>query len=279
MIAVSYSIFGFNEQFENSFDFLSYFRYLGLTIRQHELIYPDYALHVTTDKETYNSKYKYFFDYHVENGKIDLDIVEKKPLCHMMLYRMAPIFSGKYDRVICRDIDSLATYRERQAVEVWIRNGRIAHGITDSVSHTIPLLGGMCAFMCKELKDRLGEGVDSFDAMLTLRGDIDYSIKGTDQVFLNSVILPKIVDSFTEHYILGLPQSFRGDCYNYIEDIEIGIPIELKESNLLVNHIGQSGAVVEPVLLFFDKFLTRDQKLYYNKIEKQYKEVFYWQNN
>lgn len=272
---ISFSLFGYDsERAEGCFDFNSYFRYLSLSLRMAALIFPDWMVNVVLDKATYDSKFKYFFDYHAENGKLTFQIVDKQPLCQMMLQRISPAFMEGCDRFICRDLDSLFTYREAQAVQIWINSGRIGSAITDSISHTIDLLGGMIGFQSKEFRERMG--VDSFAGLLSLDTNIDFSVKGSDQVFLHQRVLPKVQDSLVEHFILGMKQSFRGMCYNYIEDIPLDIPIELKESNTLVSHIGTAGYAIEPTLIFFDKYMTKEQKLYYNKIERQYKDIFYW---
>ena len=68
------------------------------------------------------------------------------PLCEGMLWRMKPIWLEGVTHTICRDLDSPLTYREAQMVKEWVDSGKIAHAITDSVSHNIPLLGGMIGF-------------------------------------------------------------------------------------------------------------------------------------
>lgn len=273
--AIGYAIFGYNKQHENCFSFGSYLRGLSLNLRMSALIYPSWHINIAIDESTYNSPFKAFFDYHNDNNEqIHLDITPDEPLCLMMLHRLNPIFKG-FDRVICRDIDSLITYRERQAVEYWIKTGRVAHGITDSISHNISLMGGMIGISSNEFKSIMA--IDTFEDLLTLDGSIDYSRKGADQTFLNKIVLPKVSNTMVEHYILGLPQSFRGECYNYIQDEPIyDIPPILKDSNLLVNHIGQSGMAEQPVLLFFEKHLNGIQKDYYNRGDELFEDIFYW---
>lgn len=278
---IGYSLFGYKHQHDNCYDFKSYLRYLGLDLKMKELIYPDWKIYIAMDEQTYESPYKPFFEYHQEAGKIDIEIVPPQPLCLMMLYRMKPIFKTDgsgfpyADRVICRDIDSLVTYRELQAVQYWINNGRIAHAITDSVSHTIPLMGGMVGFMSKELRERIG--CTTFEEMIALAPGMDYSRKGSDQDFLNRTILPRVANSITEHFILGMYQSGRGDCHHHIQDVPVPIRAELKESNLLVNHIGQAGCIVDPVLKFFKQHLAPEMMDYYDEAEKLFPDVFYWQ--
>jgi hypothetical protein len=90
-------------------------------------------------------------------------------------------------------------------------------------------------------------------------------------------MLPKVADSITEHFVLGHPQTFRGDCHNFIHDIdlkEIGVPDELKETNGYGFHIGASGFQTDAVIKFLQKH-GKDNE-YWEGIEKQYPSIFYW---
>lgn len=279
MNCISQSLFGYEETYRNCYDFKSYIRYLSLNLRMYKILFPSWIMHLSLDEQTYNSPYKALFDYYKEYGFINITIHPRTELCKMMLYRLSPIFLQEpegvqaYDRIICRDIDSLPTYRERQAVEYWIKNGRIAHGITDSISHTISLMGGMVGFQTNEFRKALE--VRTFDRLLSLGETIKLTEKGSDQTFLNKIILPKVAHSMTEHYVLGLPQSFRGDCFNYIQDAPVeDIPPALRETNILVNHIGQAGFIMEPVLKFLEKHETNPE--IFQEIEKQFPDIFYW---
>jgi|GEM_PF-3169538 len=281
MNCISESLFGYDESYAGCYDFKSYMRYLSLNLRMYKILYPSWRVHLSMDLETYNSPYQEFFDYHVDGGLLDIAHKKRELLCKMMLWRMLPIFSKDgqgvqvYDRVICRDIDSLPTYRERQAVEYWITTGRIAHAITDSVSHNIPLMGGMVGFQASDLRKVLH--AETFEEMLGKATDIDLTHKGSDQVFLNRVILPLVANSMTEHYILGLPQSFRGDCFNFIQDVPVNdIAPALRETNILVNHIGQAGFIMEPVLKFLKLHERKEDNEYFEEIEKRFSDVYYW---
>jgi hypothetical protein len=233
------------------------------------------------DEPTYRSSYQgYLWKLH-QDFRIDLQVMPKAELCTMMLYRLYPVFlkengEQKYERVSCRDTDSLLSYRERQAVEYWCRGTKMAHTMTDSVSHTVDIMGGMCSFQSGPFRDRMG--VKSFDELLALSQGIDFSRKGADQDFLNRYVLPKVADSITEHFVLGHPQTFRGDCHNFIHDIdlkEIGVPDRLKETNGYGFHIGAAGFQTDAVVKFLQKH-GKDNE-YWEGIEKQYPELFYWQ--
>lgn len=87
-------------------------------------------------------------------------------------------------------------------------------------------------------------GVNLFDELLLFSQGIDFSCKGVDQDFLNWYVLLKVVDSIIEYFVLGYFQMFRGDCYNFIYDIdlkEIGVLDEFKEMNGYGFYIGVVG--------------------------------------
>lgn len=275
MNCISYSLFGYGEQNADSFDFKSYLRNFAVNLRMAPVLYPEWKVYLAVDEDTFYSPYKEYFVYHQEAGRIELKIESKQALCINMLYRLHPLFISPdgYDRVICRDTDSLLCYRERQAVAYWEKSGRIASVITDSISHTVPIMGGMCGFMSKEFREVTGW--QSFaDMMAVMReSGINFQRKGTDQEFLNRYVLPKVHTSITEHYIKGMPQSFRGDCHHEIQTV-LKMPDYMKETDALGWHIGASGFQVDATL----KFLVQhgiDNK-HYDYIEKKFPNVFYW---
>lgn len=281
MNAISYSLFGYNQQHEGCFDFRSYLRNFQLNLRIAQLLYPGWEVTVMLDDESYFSNYHHYFERLQHDKKAFVTHAPKGELCRMMLWRTCPLFwigikgNPIYERVICRDTDSLLSYRERQAVAYWERGPKMTHAITDSVSHTITLMGGMIGFKSGNFRDRMG--VKSFDELLALSQGIDFNRKGADQDFLNRYVLPKVADSITEHFVLGHPQTFRGDCHNFIHDIdlkEIGVPDELKETNGYGFHIGASGYQTDAVVKFLEKH-GKDNK-YWEALEKQYPETFYW---
>lgn len=278
--AISYSLFGYNQQYENCYEFRSYLRGLHLNIRIAELLYPTWRVVVNADQTVGDSPYAGYLLALELCGKIELLKHPTSHLCSMMLYRLYPIFLNegkkpKYERVLCRDTDSLLSYRERQAVAYWERGPKMAHAITDSVSHSVTLMGGMIGFQSGPFRDRIG--VKSFGELLALSQGIDFNRKGADQDFLNRYVLPKVADSITEHFVLGHPQTFRGDCHNFIHDIdlkEIGVGDELKETNGYGFHIGAAGMQVDAVVKFLQKY-GKDNE-YWESIEKQYPSIFYW---
>jgi hypothetical protein len=278
MNAISYSLFGFNQNYENCYEFRSYIRGLHLNIRVAEILYPGWEVCVMADESVGASPYGYYLLQLKNLGKIELCKMPTAELCRMMLYRLYPTFwiedkKNKYERVICRDTDSLLSYRERQAVAYWEQGPKMAHAITDSVSHSVTLMGGMIGFKSGNFRDRMG--VKTFDELMALSQGIDFNKKGADQDFLNQYVLPKVADSITEHFVLGHPQTFRGDCHNFIHDMDLGLPTEFKQLDGFGFHIGASGFQTDAVVKFLKEW-GKDNE-YWDEVEKQFPEVFYWQ--
>lgn len=278
MNAISYSLFGFNQEYEKSLAFKSYLRGLHLNIRVAEVLYPGWAVEIAIDDSVRLSPYFSLFVEYNRRENIKYSVWPTAELCRMMLYRLHPVFFsllGKltYDRVLCRDTDSLLSYRERQAVAYWEQGPKMAHAITDSISHSITLMGGMIGFQSGPFRNRLN--VISFDHLMEQAQGIDFNVKGSDQDFLNRIVLPKVADSITEHFVLGHPQTFRGDCHNFIHDIDLGLPEEFKELNGYGFHIGASGFQTDAVVNWLKKW-GKDNE-YWDELEKQFPDVMYWQ--
>src|SRR3990170_5838387 len=77
-----------------------------------------------------------------------------RPRCESMLWRLKPCWMEGVERVICRDLDSLLTYRDFKSVERWIESGKSAHGMNDNPAHGgLPLMGGMLGFKADVLRN------------------------------------------------------------------------------------------------------------------------------
>src|SRR5688572_24289859 len=277
MKAISLSLFGYNKERErNCFDFVSYLRGLLYHVRMNRLVFPDFEIVLQTDASTYNA-YKKLFD----QLPIKVNVNEPAPLCKAMLWRLKPVFDyNSYTHVICRDLDSPPTYREAQAVQDWINGDKAAHAITDSISHTIPMMGGMVGFHTGLWPVRTGwqHWADMFKDQ-----KIDFSIKGSDQQLLNAIVYPKFAnppnESITQHYILGHGNTWLNGYKNYIPDIEVdNVPRELNESNDCCSHIGQAGWLLPQTGRLFRKYHNEKFKEIF-EVEKKFPEVAYWVND
>jgi len=279
MKGIVYSLFGYERgRAENCFDFNSYLRGLMICLRMNTLIYPDWKTVLETDENTYNG-FKTLFDKLIEQEIIIIEINKNNTkLCEAMLWRLKPIFwkKNKFTHILCRDLVSPATYREAQAVNYWVNQREKAmHAITDSISHDVALMGGMIGIMPEHFIHKTS--CYTFEDLMK-KSNIDYSTKGSDQVFLNQNIYPMFAqkgnDSITQHYVLGFANTFLSDWHNEIEDIDIGLPIELKETNDICGHIGSAGWY-EPIA---SKLIYKYKSKFYeiSEAEKEYPQIFYW---
>lgn len=277
MKVICYALFGKQSQrHESCFDFNSYLRGLMINIRMNRLLFPDWKIILETDQKV--------MDLHGEFLKklpIIVNINKSEELTKAMLWRLKPIFEiderqhAKYTHVLCRDLDSPPTYREAQAVQYWMNRDKAAHGITDSVSHNLPMLGGMIGFQPKYFTQLTG--FSTWDQMFN-GCTIDFSRKGADQTFLNKFIYPFFAkqgsDSITQHYVLGMPDSFLSDCHNKIQDMDLPIPGILRESNHVCGHIGAAGFYETSMMKFLRQYWHEFEDL--AEIEKEYSQIFYW---
>ena len=273
--AIVYSLFGYErEQEANCFSFNSYLRGLMINIRINRLLFPDWDIILQTDQATYDGHKSL-----LERLPIKLEVHQDKvPLTLAMLWRLRPAFDQSYTHILCRDLDSPPTYRERQAVEYWINKDKAAHAITDSVSHDVPMLGGMIGFRPQYFMDKVG--VRMWGDLIR-KQQFDWTNKGSDQTFLTNVVYPCFaqqgIDSITQHYCLGMPNSFLSDYHNKIQDMDLPIPYEYKESNDTCGHIGSAGYYNGQMSRFINKHA--DNFLDLIEIEKDYADLFSWVKN
>ena len=295
--AISYALFGYNkEKHKDCFPFASYMRGFAISLRMCRLIYPDWRVILNIDMATCDAFPEYFNGL-IQQNICDVEVNKDAPLCLSMLWRLKPIFKRDWDdiaqgftgwtysHVICRDLDSPVTYKEAQAVKVWIDNDKAMNAITDSDSHSIPLMGGMIGFKPAYITEKLQS--KDFDEMMR-RFPMELNQKGSDQTWLNTYIYPLVAqhgnDSITQHYFEGMPKSFLSDYHtcrcargtgheeNCPNNVKLDISEDLKESNYCTGHIGCSGWYETACFKVFDRYDFSDIL----EIEKQYKHIFHW---
>lgn len=279
MKVISYSLFGYSSDTEkNCFEFKTYLRGVMINFRMNSIIYPEWRMFLIIGEETYNSIYKKYFDYMVMNfGMIIKVMPEDSPLCTKMLWRLLPLYEDKVEKLLCRDLDSIATYREAQAVKQWESEEKILHCITDSISHNIPMLGGMIGFDVRLFI--LKSDFRSWAHIFNLSKKYNMNKKGSDQTLINEHIYPKLNYSATEHFVKGIKHDkpeINGRHYDINENIELDINPELKKSNETCGHIGSAGYYEIELFKFLRDFDTMKDE--YKEIESEFSDVFYWAN-
>lgn len=261
---ITYSLFkGGKEPFEER----SYIRGFYWNARMNNFIYPDWRTHLEIDRATY-TEYKNLFDWLVGNNNLSLNINEATPeLCKGMLWRMKPIFTIDISHVICRDTDSITTYKEAQCVQAWLESGIGFHAINDNPAHG-GLMGGMVGFDTAKLK-----GFMRWNSWGEMIGGYDLSKHGSDQNLMNQKLHSKIYNDLFLHKLNG-----SGCAAKRTETTaEIRLPLvdkKLWESNLVCRHIGSAGVVEMETLRFFKRFDEYNWK--FQPIEKEFPKIFYW---
>jgi hypothetical protein len=202
-------------------------------------------------------------------------------LCLSMLWRLKPAFERNselksvFSHVICRDCESIGTYREAQMVQEWIAEDKTLHCITDSISHNIPMMGGMVGFRPVYLSLKMD--VQTWDQLMALNPRIDFNRKGSDQDFMNRIMYPKLADSATEHFILGMKQTITptGGRHYEVPDIEVdGVDPIHKSLNDCAGHVGASGFYEAPMIKWLNE--TDPHRDEYADIERQFPQICFW---
>jgi len=225
-------------------EFNWYLRGLYWNARMAKLIYPDWLFHVevskdilTPDVRKYLAELHNFFDVYWE-------INEPAPRCVMMLWRLKRLWDGSIDALICRDADSITTYKESQIVNYWLnKTTALACGINDNKAHNgTKLMGGLCGFRKGAFKEK------SFADFI--RGH-DLTKHGSDQKLINMKYQGSI---------------FMNDGFVHSNDNK------LWESNLIPAFMGSAGINEMEALRFF----KRHDPVDYSEFEKQFPNLFYW---
>jgi hypothetical protein len=167
-------------------------------------------------------------------------------------------------------------------VKEWIDEDKAMHCITDSVSHTRKMMGGLVGFRPGYINDILKLNINpeaAWEKLLSLAPEINYSIKDSDQKFMEQVMYPKLCTSATEHFIKGQPHNLvegNGRHYTIDEKIDIGVPDLFKMTNLFAGHAGAAGFYEIPTLRFLSHYDPYAAD--YDELESmpEYSQVFYW---
>lgn len=244
---ISYAIFGAKERTpENAWIFYTYMRGIFFNALMNRIIYPDFITHIETDSSTFSEYDNIFYTLQAQFGAT-FSVNEKSELCRSMLWRLKPIFFEDAVHVLCRDADSITTYREAQCVQEFMDSKLSVHGITDDPAHGIPLMGGMCGFNAQSIRDRYG----SWEELME-RSNGKLSDHGTDQDFLLKEIYPEFKHKMFGHFLKG----YKGNGEARIENRVPEIPLPLVQekfwtSNLTCRHIGSPGVVEMETIRFF----------------------------
>ena len=241
--------------------------------RMNRLLYPGWRTVVYAGERLLERHAGYFGGIAATCGHHTVAFVGRSaaaPLWELVLSRMAPLFDGETALLLCRDLDSIATYREAQAVAEWIESGAACHAIIDNVMHLDPLMAGMCGFDVAKFRALCPE----YDAFESLVRGFDLSWRGSDQRLLRDRVWPKLRANALAHCLEGRGPADAATVKKEIDNRELpGVRSELWESNLVVAFIGQAGVNEMELLRFFRRH-DEQQKFY--AFEDANADICYW---
>jgi hypothetical protein len=260
MRCLSYSLFGDPSSFEFGF----YLRGVMLNVRMNKILFPGFETHLHIAGGVHELYKDLFLDLHKLTGILITPFLNG-PRCENMLRRMSPMFLGNAEYVICRDLDSVSTYREALCTYEWLNSGLPYHAINDNAAHG-GLMGGLTAFKSEDFKQ--ATGYRSFDQMIK---GLDLRQHGSDQNFLNKSVLPKIKNKLFLHNLKG------AGCPASVVKTEVPAsgPVDKKyqHSDLVSRYIGSAGVIDFELLRWFK---ANDPNPKWDEFEKRFNDVCYW---
>lgn len=260
MKVISYSLFGD----PSSFEFGYYLRGVYFNARMNRILYPGFRTLVYVDHKVF-FKYRELIESLSELGAM-FSFDAHKDRCESMLWRMKPLFTEGTTHVICRDLDSVSTYREANCVYEWLRSGLPYHAINDNDAHA-GLMGGLVAFRTEDFKR--DTGYTNFEQMISGQ---DLSKHGSDQNFMNKYIHPKIKHGLMLHLLKGA--GLHASVIKTVVPVA-NAPINKKLwlADLVQPYIGSAGCIDMELLRFFKSF---DPNPKFDEFERKFKEICYW---
>lgn len=261
MKVISYSLFGD----QSSLEFKFYLRGVYFNARMNRILLPGFTTFVyvaSAVMQEYRDYWKAFQDTFPD---VKIIIENDHPQrCLGMLWRMKPLFDEKVELVLCRDADSVITYREANCIYDWLKSPLPFHAINDNAAHG-GLMGGLVGFKCKEFRE-----ITKYQSFQQMVGGLDLRHHGSDQNFLNQSIHPKIKHKLFFHNLKGAGASAgrtENSAPNGVIDKKYWV------TDLISRYIGSAGVIDLELLRFFRSF---DNKTEFQTLEKLFPKIFYW---
>jgi hypothetical protein len=239
--------------------------------RMNRLLYPHWQTVVFVDYRVKKQHRAYFADLEKLGSNLAVVATDShRPLWELVLSRVRPLFDASTTHVLCRDLDSITTYREAQAVDEWIDSGLACHAIADNVYHTAPLMAGMCAFDVTQCRQLLEE-YESFEHLVD---GFNLERRGSDQWLLGMRVWPKCRTRALVHCLAGRARTDAAVVKTQIRPDPVrDVRPELSESNLVAAFIGQAGINELELLRFFHR---HDEQRRFYEFEDEHRNICYW---
>ena len=140
-----------------------------------------------------------------------------------MFWRFTAIYDREVEYVLSRDSDSRPSLREIEFVTQWLESNKTVHMIRDHKYHTVPIMGGMCGFNAKNMRNKYPDMRPYFYQYISEK---DTFICGPDQDFLGQFLFPKILNDNMTHasynLLLSTDIKVQPDDENFIgKDINV----------------------------------------------------------
>jgi len=248
---------------------LFYWQGLRALVRAHHNIFPGWELRIHHDSTIHAPRSAVLREYE-KAGLVKLvSIEENKAYCRSMLWRLLPAWDADVQFVLCRDIDSLPTIKDRRMTEQFMQSGAAIHCMNDNGSHTSAMMGGMCSVNAPVMREKTG--YPSWEHLVSLRGDLDRVMGGTDQILLHYHMWEKLFPDVCEHRIKGLHiHPGAKASYTTIEPVDIpDVPKKIQdESDSLIPFMGCPGYDFTRAVEFFDAHGNQELVAKLREIEK-----------
>jgi len=226
---------------------------LRATVLAHHNLFPGWALRFHHDGSLHLDPQSDRLIRWAEMGLVELrHMGPADRLCEAMLWRMSPVWEDQAGYVVCRDIDSLLTGRDRRATEEFTWSGAALHCLNDHPQHGAPIMGGMCSFYAPLFKE-----ISGFKTWSDLIRGWPLSTHGDDQLLLAERVWPAMLGSLCEHRISGrdfTPGAVLSRREPLISGVEGVDKTVLDGSDLLIPFLGCPGYAPEPVEQFFQSY-------------------------
>jgi hypothetical protein len=137
-----------------------YQQYLPAALRAHHCIFKGWVYRIYHDQRINEGGYVRALRALVVRGLVEMvEIPGRAMIEKAMLWRLMPLWDDSVERFIMRDVDSIASYRERRVVETWMRSGLAAHAIGDKRGHhDWPMIDGLIGFEVAQARILLDAG-------------------------------------------------------------------------------------------------------------------------
>jgi len=225
-----------------------YWQCIPGVVRAHHNLFPGWEMRVHHDSSVDQPCGALLRGY-ADAGLVTLRYVEENvATCRSMLWRMRPCWDADADYVLCRDIDSLPSVKDRLAVEEFIASGMVVHALGDNPAHA-GLMGGMIGFSSTFRKDF---PFKSWDDFVGSYNDSDFPMHvpsgGPDQILINRTVAP-----YFSHETLI--RNYSGRDYDGPATLPSDISEELAtQSRALTPYLGAAGFDVAEAVRVFDAY-------------------------